>query len=220
MKLTHVKEIILISMIFMDSEEPMTKIETVKALKRDTILKAALDTFLTVGYIGTSMDKIAKRAGVTKQTVYRYFSSKEALFQAALEAQRQGSRPLFMDELDRVGDPKEVLTRFAVGYLNWHMSETHLANIRLMISEGPAAPEMTRAFFSLGPKQTQTRLIRFLEERFAVSDPEYTVKLLLSTLLSMRMNVLTGLSPSPLPEEIAQHAQRTVAVFMTSLQPL
>ena len=35
------------------------------------------------------MDSIARGAGVTKQTVYRYFSTKEELFQEALEAQRK-----------------------------------------------------------------------------------------------------------------------------------
>jgi AcrR family transcriptional regulator len=49
------------------------------------IVQAALDLFVEKGFSSTKMDEIAKRAGVTKGTVYLYFPSKEDLFRAVVE---------------------------------------------------------------------------------------------------------------------------------------
>lgn len=49
------------------------------------IVEAALDLFVEKGFAATKMDEIAKRAGVTKGTVYLYFPSKEDLFRAVVE---------------------------------------------------------------------------------------------------------------------------------------
>ncbi|MEH0023119.1 MAG: TetR/AcrR family transcriptional regulator [Desulfobacter sp.] len=194
----------------------MKKIERKKEQKRTAILTAARETFRTDGYIGAGMDKIAKSAGVTKQTVYRYFPSKEVLFRAALEAQRRETRNPFLDELDRK-DTTEALLHFALGFLKTHMSEDHLAGIRLLVSEGPDAPEMTRSYFAVGPEKTEARLAGFLRERFGTRDPEYAVKVLINTLLSMRMGVLVGLTAPPSPEEMHDHAEKTVRIFMRTM---
>ena len=48
-------------------------------MKEEQIIEAARDLFSTYGYKRVSMDEIAKRANVTKKTVYSYFKSKEEL---------------------------------------------------------------------------------------------------------------------------------------------
>ena len=50
--------------------------------KRETILDAAFDLFRHYGYRRTSMEDIARAAGVAKGTLYLYFTSKEDLFEA------------------------------------------------------------------------------------------------------------------------------------------
>src|ERR1700756_185095 len=56
------------------------------AKKRTAVLEAAAKVFLGGGYLGATMDEIADLAGVSKQTVYTYFSNKEALFAAMVSA--------------------------------------------------------------------------------------------------------------------------------------
>ena len=51
---------------------------------RETILFAALELFLQRGIKKTSVEDVARRAGVTRVTVYRYFADKEALVRAAV----------------------------------------------------------------------------------------------------------------------------------------
>lgn len=53
--------------------------------KRDQIVKAAVETFLENGYDGTSMNKVAEKAGVIKATIYSHFKDKEQLFTAIIE---------------------------------------------------------------------------------------------------------------------------------------
>ena len=54
------------------------------AVKKDGILDAALEVFLTEGFTGASMERVAAAASVSKMTVYRHFESKEALFLATI----------------------------------------------------------------------------------------------------------------------------------------
>jgi len=192
------------------------KMERKREQKRAAILESAIGTFRADGYIGASMDDIARKAGVTKQTVYRYFESKEALYQAALEAQRDKSHSRFINELDRE-DTREALLHFARGFVGKHLSNEHLATMRLLMAEGPEAPEVTRAHFALGPRETREHLARFLVERFGMEDPEYAIKVLLSTLLSMTTEVLIGRCASPTQEEMDLHAEKTVGIFMKLL---
>jgi AcrR family transcriptional regulator len=54
--------------------------------KSQLIICAARDAFLEKGYDGASMDEVANRAGVAKQTVYARYASKDALFLAVVES--------------------------------------------------------------------------------------------------------------------------------------
>lgn len=50
----------------------------------DEILEAALDVFVTRGYAAARLEEVARRAGVTKGTIYLYFPGKAALFKAVV----------------------------------------------------------------------------------------------------------------------------------------
>ena len=48
-------------------------------MKKDQVIEAARELFHQFGFKKVSMDEIAAKAGVTKKTIYMYFSSKEEL---------------------------------------------------------------------------------------------------------------------------------------------
>ena len=56
----------------------------VNELKRDNIIDHAEKLFSELGIENTTMDIIAKDTGISKRTVYTYFSSKTELYQAIL----------------------------------------------------------------------------------------------------------------------------------------
>ncbi len=53
-----------------------------KEKRREALLAAALDEFIEKGFAPARMDDIAKRAGLSKGTLYLYFDSKDALFES------------------------------------------------------------------------------------------------------------------------------------------
>jgi AcrR family transcriptional regulator len=60
--------------------------EEAKDERRGALISAALDEFFEKGFAATRLDDIAKRAGLSKGSIYLYFDSKESLFQALIES--------------------------------------------------------------------------------------------------------------------------------------
>jgi len=82
--------------------EPMSN--TDKPASFDAILEAAVDEFSEKGLAGLRMEHVAKRAGFNKGLVYRFFSDKSSLFNAALERQFSKRRELLGDVPEDLGD--------------------------------------------------------------------------------------------------------------------
>jgi len=67
---------------------------------RRRIIDAAYESFWRAGYLRTSVDGIAERAGVTKRTLYAHFRSKDDLLAAVLQRHHE----LAAARLQRIGD--------------------------------------------------------------------------------------------------------------------
>jgi TetR/AcrR family transcriptional repressor of mexJK operon len=130
--------------------------------KRQAILLAATDTFLEAGYGAATMDQIAIRAGVSKQTVYAHFGSKEALFGAIIgERCERFLSPALPDGVD-TGNMEETLRSVARAFMAEVLSESSLRLHRLIIGESGRFPELGRAVYGAGPARALSRLARFL----------------------------------------------------------
>lgn len=112
------------------------------------IVAAALDVFGERGFAATKLADVARRAGVTKGTVYLYFESKEALFKAVV---RETLLPVIA-QAEQVaqsftGSARELFTRLARDY--WRLiGETQLAGIpKLMVAEAANFPELARFYY-------------------------------------------------------------------------
>ncbi len=64
---------------------PRNRHDQSKQAKRDEIIAAASSLFLTEGYDGASMGRIAAAAGLTPNTLYWYFGDKDELFVAVAD---------------------------------------------------------------------------------------------------------------------------------------
>ncbi len=82
------RENILEELLFQTLKRPL-EVEPVKRKRhkdaRAKILQAALDEFSERGYHATTIDSITERAGIAKGTFYKYFNTKEGLFNALKE---------------------------------------------------------------------------------------------------------------------------------------
>ncbi len=77
------------------------------ARRRDRILDAGQELFLSHGLTGTTMEAIARQAGVAKPTLYGYFPDKEAVYGAALARLFETLREAVESALDEPGTPAE-----------------------------------------------------------------------------------------------------------------
>jgi AcrR family transcriptional regulator len=78
--------------------------------RRASILDGAAAAFATAGFTATSMEAIARSAGVSKLIVYRHFDSKDELYRSVLERVAGRLAEVFADEVSH-GDPAEAPAR-------------------------------------------------------------------------------------------------------------
>src|SRR5439155_7362227 len=119
-----------------------------KSARPEEILTAALEVFADRGFAATKLEDVARRAGVTKGTIYLYFDSKEALFKALI---RETIVPVIAqgEALARtfVGSARDLFERLVREY--WRLvGETSLVNIpKLMMAEARNFPELARFYY-------------------------------------------------------------------------
>lgn len=135
--------------------------------KWDQILEGAGEVFAAEGFGGASVDEIARRAGISKATMYRYFPDKAAIFNAYVrrELVRQTEHLLAID-LDH-GTLQQALTQVARGYIAFKLSSFARSIYRIAVSESERFPEIGQAFFESGPDEARRRLAPVLAAAMA-----------------------------------------------------
>jgi TetR/AcrR family transcriptional repressor of mexJK operon len=132
---------------------------------RERILAAATELFLAGGYGSTSIEAIAKRAGVSKRTLYDRFDDKTVLFAAVVHRIIDQIRPPPEVPLVEGATLEDILERLAVLILRAALSPQALALHRLVNAESARFPELVRAVASDGATREATDLIGSLLER-------------------------------------------------------
>jgi len=185
--------------------------------RRAAMLEAARDVFLAHGYEGAQMQAVALRAGASKETLYRHFPNKAALFEAVIGdiADRLGAR---VSDPDANMPVSEALETFGLSFLEGVLRSDALALHRLAISEAERFPELGRVFHETGPAAVRNRMTNYLTAAAArgalrCPDPDHAAALLLGALISdLQLRSLLG-SGAP-DRELAVHVAEAVAMFM------
>ncbi|MDB9519670.1 TetR/AcrR family transcriptional regulator [Roseofilum reptotaenium CS-1145] len=156
--------------------------------KAQQILNGAMQEFLAHGYAGTSMDRVAATAGVSKATVYSHFGDKEGLFAALVQRLAQKKFPTIFTPSDRLPthDLREVLQNMANNMLDNLIEDTDYQNfIRLMIAESGRFPELAQTFARHLAKpgiETLTCHLSSFKE-LNLPDPEATARIWIGALV-------------------------------------
>ena len=125
----------------------------------DRILDAATEMFLAHGYGLTTIEALARRAGISKRTFYHRFADKAVLFGAVVHRILQRVRPPPNVPLLEGATLHEVLKRLAGLVLHAALSPQAIALHRLMVAESARFPELARALNAEGASQEAIRLI-------------------------------------------------------------
>jgi TetR/AcrR family transcriptional repressor of mexJK operon len=132
--------------------------------RRDAIVQIAKEVFAANGYAGTSMSLIAARVGGSKGTLYNHFKSKEELFVAVIEKKcSQIQRLLTEAQVESGGDLRATLTNFGEHFLELILSDDSIETFRLATAEAARFPEIGRAIYQSGVRQSMRRTAELLE---------------------------------------------------------
>lgn len=204
--------------------------------KAQQILAGAMQVFLARGYAGTSMDRVAAAAGVSKATVYSYFQDKESLFAALVREMARRKFPEILDPeiLDPEiladvglqdfcpplieGDPGILLRDLAKRMVGEMCCDSqHLAFMRLILGESGRFPQLAQIFVENIPKRGIATLARYLatQPTLAVRDPEATARLFIGTLVYfvILQEMLNG------KELIPMNSDRLIDTLLAAILP-
>ena len=139
-----------------------------KTARPQELIAAALDLFVERGFAATRLEDVAALAGVSKGTLYLYFTSKEELFKAVV---RENMIPLLgeaEDMIDRYpGHSAELFREIMMGW--WaKIGDTKLSGItKLMLAESGNFPEVARFYHEEVIIRANRMVMRLLERGMA-----------------------------------------------------
>ncbi|OHV76446.1 TetR/AcrR family transcriptional regulator [Rhizobium sp. LCM 4573] len=124
--------------------------------KRQAILNAAADIFAEQGYAGASIDAIAARAGVSRQTIYNQLGDKDNLFKVVVAEITDRSSAGFFRVLDTFPaapeDLEKELTEFSTRLLRKAICDPNGRWLRKLVeTEGARFPELFETWREYGP---------------------------------------------------------------------
>ena len=198
--------------------------------KRTAIVGAATRVFLDKGYGAASMDAIADEAGVSKQTVYSHFGSKETLFEAIIEDKcnellsRVSMQAPSLKSAD-AHDPERIFKNMGESFLLTVLAAPSMALFRVVIAESGRFPELAEAFYRAGPAVALDNLASLLEDlhqagTLSVPDPSSSAKLFYAMLRGdLYIRRLLDLAAEPTPAERNAVVNEAVAAFLTAHAP-
>lgn len=132
--------------------------------RRAAIIEHARRAFITSGFAAARVEPVARAASVSTATLYGYFKSKDALFNAVIAdaASDFSERMLCVRAME--GPPRERLTAFALAYAEF-MGDAFVRSVfRLVMAERPRFRDVALSFFERGRSDFGAPLIRALVE--------------------------------------------------------
>ncbi|MFL5589600.1 MAG: TetR/AcrR family transcriptional regulator [Ktedonobacteraceae bacterium] len=195
---------------------------------RERLRAAAHRLFLQQGYLATSIGAILAEAGISsKETLYRHYANKEALFVDVL-SHLTLEQPGFSEKLAALPTPhdlpslQQALTMLAREILSMMSQPGYLPLVRMIIAEAPRFPQLGTLFFSTVTQRglaIMTALLQEAREQKIIADVDFdavTHTLLGGLLTYVIMNLVIG-EEAHLPA--LDRADAVVEVIMRALTP-
>lgn len=192
--------------------------------KHQFILNAATQVFLRKGYLGTNMEEIATEASVSKQTVYKHFTSKEALFIEIitnLTSRKTEESYNRLPVIDGATDVRKFLVDYALGELSTLLTPEVIQLRRLVIGEAERFPDLAAIYFKNGPQVAFEKLSELFDHfckrsLLQITDIKKAAEDFNWMVLSAFLNKAMFLGNSSLPnsKEIRKHAEHSVSIFL------
>lgn len=188
--------------------------------KTEAILEAAAEVLAERG-LGASIEEVARRAGVSKQTIYNHYGSKADLVRALMERRlEQITAPL---DQAREGEPViRTLTLYAQSILTAVISPASIQMNRMGVASAVDMPQMARAIYDAGARNASLRLAAYLETRAGteldIADPAEASEVFAAMVIGrsqyrLMLGLQSGFEPNQIPERAAKSAARFVRAY-------
>ena len=183
------------------------------------VIEAAAQQFLEQGFERTSMEAVAKASGVSKMTIYSYFPTKSALFEAVIGQRTDAVFEVAGDEELSPADPRTALTAIGRNFLGLMRADDVMSKQRVLYAAAGVQEDACRAFFKQGPLKTLARVRDYLDGAIAAGslEPHDTVassdQFLSLFLGGAHIKAMLGLG-KPTPDEDERLLAGNVAMFM------
>jgi AcrR family transcriptional regulator len=186
--------------------------------KNEAILDAAVEVLSERG-VSAPMEEIARRARVSKQTIYNHYGSKAELVRALCE-RRVHEMTAALETPEGVADPAQALAGFGRILLGKLLDARGAAFLRMAIVGSIEAPEVGLAVYEAGPRDSRLALAEFLRMETAAGrldcpDPLEAAEFFAGMVVgSYQTSALLGV-PRPLDDaKIDRIAREASARFM------
>lgn len=185
---------------------------------------AGTSVFLEEGFGPASMDEIARRAAVSKATIYSHFESKHELFGAIVTGRCEAMVPAITDPMLDERAPADALRLIGRRFLDLLLSPNPLSLYRVVLSEAPRFPELGRSFYEAGPNRVAAALAEYLARQnaqgvLAIADARLAAEQFFGMVLGqnhVRMLLAINNTP-PGPEERDRIVETAVQTFLNGV---
>ncbi|TAJ71323.1 MAG: TetR/AcrR family transcriptional regulator [Phenylobacterium sp.] len=191
--------------------------------KNEAILDAAIEVMAERG-LGASMGEIARRAGVSKQTIYNHYGSKAELARAMSE-RRAHEVSEVLGAPGAIDRPEEALAAYARLLMVAVLNARSMAIYRMAMMAAVTMPDVARAIYEAGPKASRRHLADFLRlenaaGRIDAPDPLEAAEFFAGMVLGRFQNpALLGVSVDLTDAEIERVAREATTRFMRAYAP-
>lgn len=164
-----------------------------KDARPQELLAAALDLFVERGFAATRLEDVARRAGVSKGTLYLYYANKEELFKAVV---RDSIVPAIGDAEDTIalyeGHSSELLRAILFGWWERVGGTKASGIVKLVMAEAHNFPELAEFYreevIVRGTKVISSMLERGVARKdFRPLDIETSTQVLIAPMLMLML---------------------------------
>ena len=187
---------------------------------RAVILEAARHEFPATGYAATSMESVARRAGVSTRTLYRLIPNKAALFEAMLTDRIDQFAAVVRLRACEGGDIEAALREALIVCGELILDGEVIALLRMVMGESEKFPEIAETFYHKAIRRTDATLAGWLATQnkrgsIVIEDTDDAAGMLLGMLAFQRQRaVLFGHAAPPDRPELERRAQVVARVFL------
>lgn len=193
---------------------------------RSIILEAARAEFAHSGYAATSMESLARHAGVSTKTLYRLFPNKPALFEAMVTVRIDRFVSIVKLRACEGGDIETALTEALMVCAELMLDGDVIALQRVILAESDNFPDIAETFYRRAITRTQDTLANWLraeQKRGAIEldDADAAAGMLLGMLaFQPHRSVMFGHRPAPTREERELRAKTCAKLFLRGCRRL